>query len=1123
MRKIKRILNLVLVATMLLVVLSVNAFAIKSKFADVNEKDQVLSQAVALLDGIGVAKGVSDTSYSPNSEVTRQQMAAFVYRLMKEGKSLEEGENTTSFTDLYDETFNGMISWAASKEIIKGISETEFNPDGGIILQDAYVMLVRALGYEKEAQLTYPIGYIDVAESEGINLGKGLPSNVTYTTPLTRGNIAIILYNAFYANMAEKQVVEVERLIGQGDNAKYVIDKVEENIKLCEKIFGVEEQNFVVRETSRYAFNDSKLSETYKPTRDSNGEGTMLLMPVEDGKMVDGFYTTATELGLDGSSDGYIMSVITVYYKYDDNKNQIDKIFYAQNLMDKQSANALSYGSVEKTSLANDPENRYTATSTSSQRMDGSVTVAGKKFYFFDAPYTYLEPSYNGCENEADRYAVRNADNSLFIDLKCLDVDEALYSWYITDDRFASKDGYSTEYDAALAKKLNTARTSGIYSVDIFDPDGDGRYEYVWYKPASFGQMIMDKDYTFYEDGMDNTYKPADAHANDPKAKPQIYANGATLSGAAFNNEDFVIAYVNQDANMIHIHGIATGMEGTIVNYRAATGTVNFGTYNLRTCYQYRHVENFYQKDNGTPSVAASDTSMFQFFNSLDCVGAKVRMYTYTHGGTNNIMYYEILSGSDTTYSGEDLLIPLEEETVIERNQNYEAVQYLKVLINGEEKYIEVDVEKSFPNPRPTVNNTYKFDNTIEDQNGQKYNVYLGKLCTYTVDKNGVYTLKSLLHSQDKDGNINHVPLVFEADKFFDEEKSTMVANDLGVYDADDAVQLKKISSKRYEILDAAGNGMLGTFGETAVEGHWFKEAYVDEETVFMIKSTETVGGKQVTKLLTYTGENFPGTVDGLLSNVQYVYRNYGDSEKAAELVLFYGEADGDLKFEETINDVDYRIVQYAKPVKVADDEYRYSYTLLNPASGEVEEGVLGLIEDTTAASLIESEPMPAGAIAYLTTKGNVNDYQEVSMIIDPVSNENLAFITDVDIGEKVIELVPVNSGADDEYFTIGETLYTVYTVAEDAVISVIKYSDKTDIETAEMSPLSLEKLAKLGKDLKAYNAKVTDENGKISTAYANYVKAYITYSKTSRDKYPIIDSIIVVVNPDEAEEYLDI
>ena len=239
--------------------------------------------------------------------------------------------------------------------------------------------------------------------------------------------------------------------------------------------------------------------------------------------------------------------------------------------------------------------------------------------------------------------------------------------------------------------------------------------------------------------------------------------------------------------------------------------------------------------------------------------------------------------------------------------------------------------------------------------------------------------------------------------------------------------------------------------------------------------------------------------------------------------MLFYGEADGELKFEEAINDVDYRIIQYAKPAKVADDEYRYSYTLLNPATGEVEEGVLGLIEDTTAASLIENDPMPAGAIVYLTTKGNVNDYQEVSMIIDPVTNENLAFITDVDIDEGVIELTPVNSPADDDYFTVDETLYTVYTVAEDAMISVIKYSDKTDIETAEISPLSLEKLAKLGKDLKSYNEKVIDDDGKLTTKQANYVKAYITYSKTSRDEFPIIDSIIVVVNPDEAEEYLDI
>lgn len=1131
MRNYKRILTVVLVATMLLAIMSISAFAAKSKFTDVSDKNEILTDAVSLIEGLGVTNGVSETTFGTDSDVTRQQMAAFVYRLLKQGKSIEEGENTTAFTDLYDPTFNGMISWASSMGIIKGVSDTEFNPDGGIILQDAYTMLVRALGYEKGELISYPHGYIDIAESKNVNLGKGLPSDVTYTTTLTRGDTAILLYNAFYAEMGETEVVERPKLIGVAPNQKYVLEKVEEHPRLCEKVYDVVEEKFVVRETSHYAFNDSKLSTEYKPTEDENGEGTMLLVAVDArNQKIDSLYTTAAELGLSGSADNYIMAELTLFYKYDDEDNKIANIYHAKGAVDKLSANSFTYGKIPTTDIKSDPENRYYATTRTSNRMDGLIEVSGKQLYFYDAPYSFLSPSYSGCVDEADRYAERNKDNSLFIDLQCLDVEDGLYSWYITDDRFASKDGYDTELDGKFALKLSNARTGGVYSVDIFDPDGDGRYEYMWYKPATFGQMIMDDDYNLYDDGIDYDYVPSTRNANDPKSKPQIYANGATLSGAAFNDEDFVVAYVNQEANMIHIHGVAKGREGTITVSRPATGSLSLGAFDMRTCYQYRFVEDFYQSDGKSAADAgatsAANTSMFPFLaNAASCVGVKARIYAYNHAGMQNVMYYEVISGSVGQYAGEDLLVLLDTETIASRTEEFELVQYLKVLINGEEKYVTVDVEKCYPQPRLTVDDTYVFDNTISDENGKTYNVYDGKLCTYTVDKNGNYIIKSLLHAQDENGKLDHIPLVFEQETFFDEGKTTQVANDLGVYGADDPAKLKKIGTRRYQLLDAAGNSMAGTFGKTSVEGHWFDEFYITDETVFLIKTSKVVGGETKYSLVKYVGTEFPGTTETLFTNVQYLYTNREDSKRTANLVLFYGEASGEIEFEATVNSADYKIVKSSRPVKVAEDEYRFSYVLFNPATGELEENVLGTIEETTATALSGNTPLAPGSITAITSAGNIDDTNPAEMVLSAQTNENLAFITDVDLDAGAVELMPVRSPADDDYFSDEDSgnLYSIFELDEEVTITMIKYEDKDDINTAEMSVITLEQLAKAGKDVKAYNEKVVDGEGKLSTEYANYVKAYITYTKKARAEFPTINSIIVVVNPDEPEVFLDI
>lgn len=214
----------------LIFVSSFSVYATTLKFTDLNEDNEYLVEAVELLSEIGVVKGTSDSTFGTDALVTREQMAAFVYRFMKSGRSSEGGINTTPFTDLDDPTYFNMISWANASGIIKGTSPTTFNPKGSITLQDAYTMLVRALvrtfDYETEKELVYPDGYIEFAEREGIMLNKGIDSSINYRDALTRGDIAIILYNAFFADFSkleknknendeEKVIVEQTCVIGQ--------------------------------------------------------------------------------------------------------------------------------------------------------------------------------------------------------------------------------------------------------------------------------------------------------------------------------------------------------------------------------------------------------------------------------------------------------------------------------------------------------------------------------------------------------------------------------------------------------------------------------------------------------------------------------------------------------------------------------------------------------------------------------------------------------------------------------------------------------------------------------------------------------------------------------------------
>ncbi len=1136
MRNFKKILTIALAAMMLMAAMAVCVSAAGTKFTDVSENDEVLYKAVSLLEGMGITKGVSEDTFGTNEDVTREQMAAFVYRLMKAGKSLEGGENNTTFEDLYDDTFYGMISWASNQGIIKGVSETQFNPDGGITLQDAYTMLVRALGYEKEAVLNYPYDYIDIAEEKGVTLGKGLPSKVGYTTELTRGNVAILLYNAFFADMGEKEVVEKAVEIGKGDNSKWVLQKIEESPKVCEKIYKIKQVDYIVRGTTHYAFNDSASSNEYKPTEDINGENTMFLVVSEADKDnpdidVKEMYATVEELGLSGTADNYIMSELTVYFTYDSKKEVVDEIFFAESKMEKLTANSATYGSNSADKKVGDTENFYQANSGGFYpRMDGSLVVSGKTLYFYDAPYEYSSPSYSGATTEEERYALRNVDSTKLIDLKCLNESKGLYTYYITDDEFVSKDANST-----MLKTFNSVRTKGVYTMDIYDYDGDGRYEYMWYKPASFAKIVMDDKHEFsdYKEVVD---EPSTSNAlNALSVVPTLYANGATITGTAFNDEDYVIAYVNGDANYIHIFNVAQGKKGTITGIDVKNANIKLGTQSYRSCYQFLYVKDFFAKDNdtrydvgsGSADTAVMKSTLLQTAN----IGREVIFYNFTHNGLNNIMYYEFVDSVKSSYAGESILIPLEAETSAERNAKFEYDQYLKVLLDGEETYILVDVDNCYPKPKKTSKGSYLFDNVIEsDENGKRYDVYLNKLCTYTVDKDGYYTIKSLLHAKDEDGDFDHIPLVYDSDVFHSEKKVNQAGNDLGYKNSDEKVYLKKLSG-RYSVLDLDDVTMLGTYGDETGSDHFYRDAYVDSKTVFIIRTKTEEKGKIKNEITTYTGLSFPGTtsIDTPLTNVQYIYENYGDSTSRVNLVLFYGEVDGELEFESGISKTGYRVVKSATPVKVADEEFRFSYDLLNLSTGEVETGILGTINSQKASGLTTGF-IPAGSIIELDKNGKVNDKAfdiATNKTINVDTNYNLVKFLDIVPKDRTFEIELIRGDSNEFESEDYGTPLNMFAYDDKTAITVLKFGKKNDFDTVEFAKLDASEISNDNENILCYNSKYFDEEdpeSEVSLEYAEYVKAYIIFDNDVKDEeLPVIENIVVIVNDGEEVELLDI
>ena len=199
MRNLKKFLALVLA---MLMVVSASAMVSADDFTDV-AADNAYAAAINDLAVKGIVAGTSATTFNPDADVQRYQMALFIARATT-GEVGDEANNglwangIVPFTDVTE--YKGAIQHAYLNGIIKGRTDTTFDPAGNIAYVDALTMAVRALGY---TDCEYPWGFYNKAVELGLTAGVAV--DALYTT-LDRAETAQIIYNMIYAKRANSDV-----------------------------------------------------------------------------------------------------------------------------------------------------------------------------------------------------------------------------------------------------------------------------------------------------------------------------------------------------------------------------------------------------------------------------------------------------------------------------------------------------------------------------------------------------------------------------------------------------------------------------------------------------------------------------------------------------------------------------------------------------------------------------------------------------------------------------------------------------------------------------------------------------------------------------------------------------
>lgn len=202
----KRLTALLLGAACLCVLITVppaEAAGTVSTFPDVT--DPQVGRAVEALRVMGVIDGSGDGRYNPDGNLTRAAFCKMAILAMGKGDEADAQASRTIFNDVPATHWaRGYVNLAAlttvgggedgkgGSRLMLGLGNGSFAPNRVISYGEAVTILLRILGYTKQASLNWPNGAVSTAASVGLTAGFTPPGA---GAPVTRAQAALLFCN----------------------------------------------------------------------------------------------------------------------------------------------------------------------------------------------------------------------------------------------------------------------------------------------------------------------------------------------------------------------------------------------------------------------------------------------------------------------------------------------------------------------------------------------------------------------------------------------------------------------------------------------------------------------------------------------------------------------------------------------------------------------------------------------------------------------------------------------------------------------------------------------------------------------------------------------------------------
>jgi len=183
----------------------------RKDFSDIQNKSAEMQEAIRVLSSKGIINGTSETAFSPDATITRAQIAQLITKtLSKLDANADGGFNDVKSSDW----FFGATGSAKEHGIMSGTSATTFSPNVNISKDQIVAVSARVLRNEMSYNNPSNIGSMLNKYSDGSSISEWAKTDVALATQLnlvvqrtdgsfsptatmTRGDAAIILYRMF--------------------------------------------------------------------------------------------------------------------------------------------------------------------------------------------------------------------------------------------------------------------------------------------------------------------------------------------------------------------------------------------------------------------------------------------------------------------------------------------------------------------------------------------------------------------------------------------------------------------------------------------------------------------------------------------------------------------------------------------------------------------------------------------------------------------------------------------------------------------------------------------------------------------------------------------------------------